>query len=440
MADLGTRLSRRASTPTLEDDDVTQLIEVPPAAQRLLPRHQLVGDAQDTEMIAAGNGIAALQPVLPSHLTWRNEGDVLANLPADAEVHAVARISMGADVESMQEDTCGASWVHCLLSGSTADDESTSPSCVQWLVVPAASKSAAVTEWNRRKMSGRGKTWPSAQELAIAGVAGVKAVTQHPGELLSVPPHALCIRRAPQGAVMLQWSRASAASCLQTAAQRLPPALPSADQADDPTWRRLQRNPPVALATFLSLVEAVKRADKKKSKRMPSGGKTGKIGKTAGSLDEATRALLSELLEPCRALLNAEHLAESNPNYAKLRDAVPLESIDDHALRLCDHCGASIFNRCVRLTSPRVWERGAHGDKWRLAPEPANYNPLRQKQRTAGDPGDFCLGMRCSGQQATFALPTFACARIEMAALAALEIAPELFVVGKPFPLLTFPP
>ena len=63
MADLGTRLSRRASTPTLEDDDVTQLIEVPPAAQRLLPRHQLIGDAQDTEMIVAGNGIAALQPV-----------------------------------------------------------------------------------------------------------------------------------------------------------------------------------------------------------------------------------------------------------------------------------------------------------------------------------------------------------------------------------------
>ena len=344
---------------------------------------------------------------------------------------------MGADVESMQEDTCGASWVHCLLGGSTADDESASPSCVQWLVVPAASKSAAVTEWNRRKMSGRGKTWPSAQELAIAGVAGVKAVTQHPGELLSVPPHALCIRRAPQGAVMLQWSRASAASCLQTAAQRLPPALPSADMADDPTWRRLQRNPPVALATFLSLVEAVKRADKKKSKRMPSGGKTGKIGKTAGSLDEATRALLSELLEPCRTLLNAEHLAESNPNYAKLRDAVSLESIDDHALRLCDHCGASIFNRCVRLISPRVWERGAQGGSGGSRPNPptsTHFGRSSVQQAIQATSASVC---DAQGNRPPLLCP-FACAPIEMAALAHLRSLQGFSISASPSPLLTF--
>ena len=416
----------RSATPTLEDEDFAQLIDLPSAAMRQMPRLQTAPAPACTELVDPAteheHSLEVLRAAIPEHMVWRNEGDVLANLPPPGEAHAVAQLRMGSGAEVAQEDVCGATWVHLLLTGGEryvdVDDRNGESDCVHWLIVPGASKRAAIAEWQRRRAASGRDAWPTAAELSAAGVAGARAFVQNPGKLISVPPHALAVRRVSRHAVLLQWSRATALACLNTANLRAAaavagggdsargrlgsptasvldgPALPwpSAEEEKGmpPEWRRLQCHPPVALATFLSLAAAVRRAEA--------------VARKGGApLDGAAREELRELLEPCRALVAAERLtssSSSSPSSSGTASAppdahaLPVERLHDKAPRACDHCAADIFNRAVRLTAPKVVCTATAGGTTRLVPEPAAFNPRRRKQRRKGDAGDFCLGAR----------------------------------------------
>ena len=428
----------RSATPTLEDEDFAQLIDLPSAAMRQMPRLQTAPAPACTELVDPAteheHSLEVLRAAIPEHMVWRNEGDVLANLPPPGEAHAVAQLRMGSGAEVAQEDVCGATWVHLLLTGGEryvdVDDRNGESDCVHWLIVPGASKRAAIAEWQRRRAASGRDAWPTAAELSAAGVAGARAFVQNPGKLISVPPHALAVRRVSRHAVLRQWSRATALACLNTARLRAAaavagggdsargrlgsptasvldgPALPwpSAEEEKGmpPEWRRLQCHPPVALATFLSLAAAVRRAEA--------------VARKGGApLDGAAREELRELLEPCRALVAAERLtssSSSSPSSSGTASAppdayaLPVERLHDKAPRACDHCAADIFNRAVRLTAPKVVCTATAGGTTRLVPEPAAFNPRRRKQRRKGDAGDFCLGARPLPAPPARALPS----------------------------------
>ena len=175
------------------------------AAQHLVqgPEDRVLMDfltEQCEQVVPASDGddmpLLQLREQLPECVGWRVNGDVLTSLPDGAEPHAVAKLRLRGKAESVQEDVRGVCWVNALLTGGAEE--------VRWLVIPGESKGKAVEIYRRQKH------WPAEEELTGAGIGGVRVLSQRPGQLLLLPPHALAVRRiGAGGAVMLQWCRAS---------------------------------------------------------------------------------------------------------------------------------------------------------------------------------------------------------------------------------------
>ena len=190
-------------------------------------------------------------------------------------------------------------------------------------------------------------------------------VVQQPGQLLVVPPCALCFRRAgASGGVILQWLRAGVGCVLSALDFRKVPVFPR--EAEVAPWRQRQLRPPVQLAAYLMLAEWVQTCSSKRGKASPL-------------VDTSVRSEASSLLEICRRLLSTERL----PSHW------PVTVIGDNALRACDHCACEIFNRCVRIERPlmRTADQDEHAP-WRRQWMP---NPSRIEERAAGESGDFCF-------------------------------------------------
>lgn len=370
-------------------DDAAQLLLMSRDDATLM---SFISDREDVVPASEGDDepLNTLRDALPGCVRWRRDGDLLAQLPMGAEPHVVAKLRCAAKSEFVQEDVRGVCWVNALLVGGVES--------VTWLVVPGESKRAAFDIFKRRK------AWPSSEELTGAGVGGVKELTQKPGQLVLLPPHALAMRRVgPGGAVLLQWCRAGLGAFASRAssydyfatppAKALPPlkgasAVPAA-------WRRLQLHPPVALAAFRALGEAVGAASHDAEAAKPA-------------------AALRALLGPCRFLLHAESVSSAAAASwaAHGGDSTPI-TLDDHAPRACDHCAAEIFNTFLRLKAPtssssssssngKATGSGSSSSSAATAaaaqrvPEPAWHNPRRLQQRSPGDQGDFCLSAcRC---------------------------------------------
>ena len=226
---------------------------------------------------------------------------------------------------------------------------------IEWVVIPAASKEAAVREWKRRGGED-GSGWPSAADLTARGIGGVTAVTQATGQLLLLPPRALAVSRTGiAGGVVLQWCRAYVASCAPQAVKGDQHLLPVCDGV--PAWRRVQLHPPVLMALFRGLVATVDaveglaldadddantEADDDASTDADGGSRQRQVLLTQR---QVLLKRLRQMLPPCRALIASERLSGSRPA------ALPL---DDHAPRACDHCAREIFNRCSLILHSRT--------------------------------------------------------------------------------------
>jgi hypothetical protein len=374
------------------------------------------------------HALAQLRELLPADLAWRTADDLLASLPRSAEPHAVARLRLGADAEVVQEDVSGACWVQLLLPmaatagavagqppppsapAATIEDEyanfmaelSGGPS-VQWMVIPGESKRGAAKVWRRHlrrfaaEQGGDGVArWPTATELADAGVDGVEERTQSAGEVLLLPPYALAVRRAgPNGADLLQWCRAPAGPLAPSVAPS-PASGVSCYSSSHPHWRRLQMLPSVSLAAFSHLTALLGVAADEEAE-VRSDADASKLSARRGAREKAVRALL----RPCAALIDAETLEwerrgrrPSPPEglHPPQEGIVSVRTLSDHAPRACDRCKAEVFNRCVRIAAPWVRASGRRGRAGeRHVPEPASFNPRRRTQRHPGEEGDFCL-------------------------------------------------
>ena len=311
--------------------------------------------------------VEELQEELPAWAAWRTAGDVLALLPPEAEPKQVAQLTLGPGHEKAQEDVRGCVWYNLVASGSKAG-------LVRWIIVPVDQRARAVAEWTRRGGAG----WPTAEELMEAGVERVRTAETASGQALALPPGALAVSCAgPGGASIVQWCRALAAPA-EVPATYHEPSLPSAEA---PSWRRVQRHPPVALASFLSLAQLVR-------EREAGGGRAVEDVRAADDDNARARAPRSAdlplLLAAVRRSVEAEWLAEES--------AAKVELLTDCSPRVCDHCSAEIFNRCVRLDDPMRRADGEHGEGF-TPHAPTAPNPRREnsKQRAKGAPGDFCL-------------------------------------------------
>ena len=387
---------------------------------------------------------------MPAWLAWRTGGDLLQHLPKDAESQVLAQLCLPPGVQDAQEDVRGGVWLHLLLGA--LDNVPKQKAAVEWIVVPAASKRAAVAEWQRR--GGTETSWPSAEELVACGVMGAVALTQAPGQVLALPPRALAVRRAGAGgAVMLQWCRASAASCAAvdseaaadgaaatssaSSAAGVPPATMTGDTHTLPwreasAWRRVQTHPPVQLALFRALLAAVDAAKAEPEGTLAAAADESEPPSERArydallAADEAGDAMASRggggdggddgdarrrrrlrrqlrlLLPPCRALLASEALtAALESARAAAEAAVASADADELALRACDHCARELFNRYVRLDEPTSWSpQGAvegSSEPPHAPHAPPHPNPHRGIQRQPGEAGDFCLACVGSG-------------------------------------------
>ena len=86
--------------------------------------------------------VNALKAQLKPWLAWRaDEDDLLAHLPADAEPQPVAQLMLPEGMHP-HEDVRGAMWMHVLLG--PLDNVPKRSSSIEWVVIPAASKTDSV--------------------------------------------------------------------------------------------------------------------------------------------------------------------------------------------------------------------------------------------------------------------------------------------------------